>query len=233
MKFKKKGKDSRSGTSRGWEVVFTGFVLILLCFFIMLCSFSTMEQSKISRFVKSFNLAVNIFSGGLKLEKGEIILPESNDIVEAQSELADIFRDVAAVARQFGVLASIDLLIEEQRLVMRLSEAVLFEKGSAEIMPGSLVLLQEIGIVLSKSSLQISIEGHTDDLPIHTKRYPSNWELSTARAVTVLRFFVGQCGVSPAQISAIGFGQYRPLVPNSNKANRAKNRRVEIIVQNG
>jgi len=77
---------------------------------------------------------------------------------------------------------------------------------------------------------QIRIEGHTDDLPIHNSVFPSNWELSSARAISVLRYFI-QKGIEPQRLAAVGYGEYHPLVPNTSPENRARNRRVEIYIQ--
>jgi len=232
MALKRKNSKPDSGDQRlggGWEIVYTGFILILLCFFIMLCSFSTMQQSKVTRFVKSFNLAVSIFSQGAKLESGEIMLPESEDIVSEKSSLANIFRDVITKARQMGLEDSIDIDFTDKALVMRLSNAILFETGSAQILTASMPLLLKVSRVIAASDHSVRIEGHTDDLPIHTLQFPSNWELSTARAVNVLRFLVARGGVSSKKLSAAGFGEFQPLAVNDTPAHQARNRRVEIV----
>lgn len=228
---RKHGTHSSSSIGGGWEVIYTGFVLILLCFFIMLCSFSTMERSKVTRFVRSFNLAVNILTGGLKLEPGDIILPASEDIVDEKDPLAGIFKDVITKARSLGIDSSVDLEMRGKTLVMRLANAILFQTGSAQILPGSIPLLKKVGAIISSTPHAVCIEGHTDNRPIHTRRYPSNWELSTARAVNVLRFLVNRAGVPAGRISAAGFGAYQPLSANDTAADRARNRRVEIVFQ--
>jgi chemotaxis protein MotB len=232
MFLKRRGKKQQSSDHSlggGWEVVYTGFILILLCFFIMLCSFSTMQQSKVTRFVKSFNQAVSIFSGGVKLEKGDIMLPDSADMVDEKSNLADIYRDVITRARRLGLEDSVDIAFTDKNLVMRLANAILFDTGSAQIRPVSMPLLLKIGQVIQAGNHLVRIEGHTDDRPIKTRRFPSNWELSTARAVNVLRFLTDRGGVSPKKLSAAGFGEYQPLTDNETAAHRARNRRVEIV----
>ena len=112
---------------------------------------------------------------------------------------------------------------------MRLSDHALFDVGVAEISPKAVALLKKVGAIIADSPYEVRVEGHTDDVPIKTFRYPSNWELSTARAVNVLRYFVDTCGISSRRISAEGFGEYHPIASNDNAANRAQNRRVEII----
>ena len=223
----KKNQDETSGG--GWEVIFSGFVLILLCFFIMLCSFSSMEESKVMRFVKSFNDAVSILPGGLDFESGEYVLPPSPDIVDRKSKLANIFEDLRKLTGDFGLERDVSLFFSGKGLVMRLSDTLIFNLGAAEILPKSIPLLKKVAFIISKTSYAVCIEGHTDNLPIHTSKFPSNWELSTARAVNVLRYFTEKEKVSMQRLSAVGFGEFQPIIANDKPEHRAKNRRVEIV----
>ena len=234
-KAKRKSQNGEGGgAAGGWEIVYSGFVLILLCFFIMLCSFSAMETSKVTQFVKSFSLAVSVFSGGLNFEKGEIMLPVSLDIVEAESKLANIFEEMKKIIEGYGVDGDMEMMDEMEEIeggfVIRLADRALFDLGSAEIDPESKLMLEKIGAILAKTTYHIRIEGHTDDLPISTVKFPSNWELSTTRAISVLRFFIDKHGIPARRLSAEGFGEYRPIAANDSTENRSKNRRVEIKI---
>ena len=222
-----KSKDSGSGA--GWEIVYSGFILIMLCFFIMLCSFSTMEKAKIMRFVRSFTNAVSFFPSGTSFENGTVVLPESPGMVSARSELAKLFEELEMLSDRFNLQDEIELLFSKEGLLMRLSEHTLFESGVATISPQALPLLEKMGGLIAQTSYLIRIEGHTDDVPIRTAMFPSNWELSTARAVNVLRYFIEHHRIDPLRMSAEGFGEFQPLVANDTPENRAKNRRVEVI----
>lgn len=231
---RKKNRRSRSKESEGssgakWEIVYSGFVLILLCFFIMLSSFSTMEEAKVMQFVKSFVTAVSMMPRGAKFEKGLAVVSDSADMVDTKSELAKIFHTLEELAYEFNLEKEINLVLTREGLVMRMSEHTVFGLGSADIAAEALPLLQKVGAIISKTAYQIRIEGHTDDLPIHTERYPSNWELSTARAVNVLRYFIKNHNVDPQRLAAEGFSEFHPVVANDTAENREKNRRVEII----
>ncbi len=222
-------QDNDGVDSSAWEVVYTGFVLILLCFFIMLCAFSSMQQAKVTRFVKSFSRAVCILPGGLKLESGEDKLPRSPDIVDKESELAHILEDLRKLTGNFGLEENVNLFFSEKGLVMRLSDTFMFDLGGAEILPEAIPLLKKLAFIISKTSYPVRVEGHTDNLPIHTEKFPSNWELSTARAVNVLRYFTEK-GKAPMQrLSAAGFGEFQPIFANDSPEDRAGNRRVEIV----
>ena len=227
---KKGGAEAEQGPeSGGWEIVYSGFAMILLCFFIMLSSFSSIEQTKVMRFVKSFTDSVSIMPGGIKLESGDIVLPASSDIVDRKSVLAQLYQKLKALSENRSRENDISVAYSSEGLVMRLSDHALFDVGVAEISPKAVALLKKVGAIIADSPYEVRVEGHTDDVPIKTFRYPSNWELSTARAVNVLRYFVDTCGISSGRISAEGFGEYHPIAPNDNAANRAQNRRVEII----
>ena len=230
-------KNNRKRTSEGsngggWEIVYSGFVLILLCFFIMLSSFSSMEEAKIMRFVKSFVDAVGILPGGLKFDEGSTVLPGSADMVDSNDQLAKIFSELEALNERLKKEKEITLAYSSKGLVMRLSDRALFEVGVAAISPQAIPLLKRVGEIIARTEFEVRIEGHSDDLPIKTAQFPSNWELSTARAVNVLRYFLETGGISSQRLSAVGFGEFQPMVPNNSMEHRAQNRRVEIIFLN-
>jgi chemotaxis protein MotB len=231
---KKKGKkqNSEGSAGGGWEIVYSGFVLILLCFFIMLSSFSSMEEAKIMRFVKSFIDAVGILPGGLKFDPGSTVLPGSADMVDSDDQLAQIFAELEELSGRLKKENDITLAYSSKGLVMRLTDRALFEVGVAAISPQAFPLLKKVGETISRADFEVRIEGHSDDLPIKTAQFPSNWELSTARAVNVLRYFIETGTISSQRLSAAGFGEFQPLVPNDSIEHRAQNRRVEIIFLN-
>ena len=224
-------KSDHNRPSGGWEIVYTGFVLILLCFFIMLSSFATLEQSKISRFVRSFVDAVSVHSGGVSFKEGKEVMLPATDMVPIRNELAEIFKDLQIFTATYGFDEEVELELGRDGLIMKLGDSALFDVGSASISPFAEPLLQKIGHIIAKGSFWVRIEGHTDDLPIHTSQYPSNWELSTIRAVNVLRYFKTHFDIPSGQLSAAGFGPHQPILPNTSEANRARNRRVEIILK--
>lgn len=181
------------------------------------------------RFVRSFTNAVSFFPGGMRFESGTVVLPESPGMVASRSQLAKLFEDLEMLSDRFNLKDKIELLFSREGLVMRLSEHTLFESGQASISPQALRLLEKIGVIIAQTTYLIRIEGHTDDVPIHTAMFPSNWELSTARAVNVLRYFIKHHRIDSHRLSAEGFGEFQPLVANDTAESRAKNRRVEVI----
>ncbi len=224
------GKKLLKDECGGWEIIYTGFILILLCFFIMLCTFSTMEEDKITRFVQSFVNTLCILEGGVKSEESKVIIPPSADIVSIDSEVGRILQSLKTYSRDLGLERDVSFSNEEKGLVMRLSDNVLFNLGKAELSSGGSSLLKKVALLFKKTSHYVLIEGHTDNLPIHSKMFPSNWELSTARAVNVLRYFLEEGELTSERLSAVGYGEFRPVSPNDNPENRAINRRVELVL---
>ncbi len=227
-----KSRPARGGrpTRGGWEIIYTGFVLILLSFFIMLCSFSSLDQAKITPFVKSFSKAVNILTGGVKMDPGEVVINTPEDIVDVDDDLANVFNDVKELVESQGLKDKIHVMLSHRGLVIKLSNAAVFEVGKAYILARGSPMLDKIGSIIAPLPHVVRIEGHTDNVPIRTEKFPSNWELSTARAVSVLRYFMEERGVPAERLIAVGFGEYHPRLPNDTPENRVANRRVEIIV---
>lgn len=213
----------------GWQIIYSGFVLILLCFFIMLSSFATMERTKVLQFVESFVSSMSVLPGGAKLSTGEKVLPESGDVVQADSELAKIFEEIQQWMEDKNLTRHLALQMTSEGLVLRFSDSLVFAVGSANLRPSAKAVLEDIAVIVRRSRFDVRIEGHTDNLPIQNRRFPSNWELSTARAVNVLRFFAEEQQISSDRLTAVGFGEFNPLEPNDTVDQRAMNRRVEII----
>ena len=222
-------KRSGGASGPGWEVIYTGFILIMLCFFIMLCSFSKIEKSKVEHFVASFTRAVSVLPGGVKVRPGDQARHSFPDIAYEQGEMALIFQELQRSLGELGLSDDLSFTSLRNGLVVRLADKALFDLGVAEISEAAFPILDKIGAIISKGSYFVEIRGHTDDLPIHTERFPSNWELSTARAVNVLRHFLENKGISAERLSAAGFGEFQPIFANDNEELRAKNRRVEFI----
>ncbi|TRZ96482.1 hypothetical protein D4R78_00620 [bacterium] len=126
----------------------------------------------------------------------------------------------------------VKLQMMEKGLVITVLGDVLFDSGKAKIRPGAYEILNKLAVVLKENvpDLSVGIEGHTDNLAIKVSGWKSNWELSTARALSVLHYLVDKEGISPDRLSAIGYGEYRPVASNDTKESRQLNRRVEIVI---
>lgn len=149
----------------------------------------------------------------------------------ATQQLQQVADKISADAAAEGLAAAIRFKMEARGLVVSIvSEGVLFDAGSDELRPAGKVVLDGVSASLVDIPNQLSIEGHTDDRPISTSRFPSNWELSTARATTVLRYLVDRHGIPSNRVGAVGYADQRPAATNSTDAGRARNRRVDVVV---
>lgn len=135
-----------------------------------------------------------------------------------------------AFAKDNNIQSSLATSIEERGLVVSIQDTLLFDSGSAVITPKAHQILDKISTVLATAPNFIRVEGHTDNLPIHTQQFPSNWELSVLRATNVVQIMATEGGIAPDRLSATGYGEYRPVAPNTTDASRAKNRRVDLII---
>ena len=125
---------------------------------------------------------------------------------------------------------NIDIIREPRGLLIRLNDTVLFDKGSDIIKDKALNILDKIAVALKNEPNSIRIEGHTDNFPIKTNKFPSNWELSTARATNIIKYLVDKHKFTPNNLSAVGYGEYMPISDNKKETGRIENRRVDIIV---
>jgi chemotaxis protein MotB len=223
----KQNRDTDAKTG-GWQVIYTGFILIMLCFFIMLTSFTSLQQSKVTRFVRAFSTAMSILNGGLSLEKGKTMFEAESLILDKEEQLARLFEAVSMYSEDLNIDRT-QLQISERGVVMTLADTLLFDSGKAELASGARSLLHQVAQLIHKIDVPVEIEGHTDNVPIATAAFPSNWELSTARAVNVLRFLLDQMDVNASQLSAVGMSEYQPVASNASPTGRARNRRVVFV----
>lgn len=139
---------------------------------------------------------------------------------------------IQQVIARTNSLRSLEMRREGQSVVISMPEAGAFPAGRAELTPAAQRVITDLAAIIRSSDRPVRVEGHTDDLPIHTAAYASNWELSTARATEVLRFLVERGNVPASRMSAAGYGEFHPLAPNTSESARAKNRRVDLIILN-
>lgn len=205
----------------------------ILIFFVLLFSFSNVDRDKFTAAMLSLQGSLGIIDGGMTLQEGDLM--EQGEIgeimisVQEQREFELLHERVEEIISEDD-LNGIQVNLDERGLVIRFVEGVLFDSGKADIKNEARAILDKIAPLLIDTHRHIRIEGHTDNLPINTREFPSNWELSTARAVNVVKSFIEKHNFSPYILSAAGYGEYRPIAPNDSDKNRALNRRVDIII---
>ncbi len=214
-----------------WITTYSDLVTLLMTFFILLFSMSIMNQARFQAIMSSVQGAFGILDGSPSTildSEGSSLDP---DLVAQElarlDKLADVFRSELS---EDGLSEKVSLVIEERGLVFRFADSVLFDLGSADLRPEAGNVLTKVGSLLSTIPNSIRVEGHTDNWPISTDRFPSNWELSTGRATSVVRFLLSVSGLNGDKLQAGGYAEHHPIDTNETSLGRQRNRRVDIIV---
>jgi chemotaxis protein MotB len=147
-----------------------------------------------------------------------------------QRDYANITAELTAFASAAGMLGEISVNTTTEGIMISLSNALLFESGNADLRPEAAESLHKITEILQTTDHSVRIEGHTDNIPTNNPLYPTNWELSVARAVAIVRYLIEKEGVSPERLAAGGYAEFKPKVPNDSRASRAINRRADIVI---
>jgi chemotaxis protein MotB len=217
-----------------WVVTFGDLMSLLMCFFVLLLSFSEMDRNKYRIVSGSMKNAFGIqrkkpiFDSpkGQKMISREfdqaIVLVKIQDVIDPiQQELQEEFQEFQT---------SVEIEVDEEEVTIRMMGEATFDIGRAALRKEFVPLLLKIGEVLAKTKGEIIIAGHTDNVPLMGGRFRSNLGLSMARAGSVAEYLLKSTSIDPKKLSTMGFGEYRPLASNDTVEGRRKNRRVEIIV---
>ena len=234
-----KKKESSGGGSPGWMTTFSDLMSLLLTFFILLYSMSTVDVEKfrqISISLQSVLMGIDapdIIDGGSSNEPIPIDEElEMNDYVDSliPEEIRQMYAKVNEYIKQEELDAEVVVSMTTKGVFVDIKAAILFESGSSELKESGHIILTKLEGLIKDFDNDIVIEGHTDNVPTNSLVHPTNWELSTARAVTVVRHLSEIEKIDPTRLAAIGYGEYRPKAPNDSALNRAANRRVNILI---
>lgn len=217
-----------------WLVSYADFITLLFAFFATMYAISSVDAQKLTKVAQGLKVAFDDSPRGRSIAAGAGMLPERGShlapVVEASENLRQIvMRDLAPELAAHRI----DLILDRRGLVLSIPEAGLFGLGSDEISAAAQDLIARVAATLAALPNQIRVEGHTDDLPIHTARFRSNWDLSTSRATRMIAFLIERGGVAANRLSAAGYGEFRPRVENRSAEDRARNRRVDLVILNG
>jgi len=229
---RRRRREKSSGHER-WLVTYADMITLLLIFFIVMYTMSRIDANKFQSLASSLSRAMG--AGGMVMESpGPSFVPgaslSSADELEEKQRFESIREELEALIQERGLAAEIRVSTEQRGIVISFQEQVLFPSGSAELTSQARRLIDEVAPVLRESGNHLRIEGHTDNLPIHTEKFPSNWELSAARATSVLQELLRTADISPDLLCAVAYGEYRPRVLNDTPENRQLNRRVDIVI---
>ena len=242
-----------------WLVSYADFITLLFAFFVVMYSISSINEGKYRVLSDSISSAFSGQAATIKpIKMGDPIktpiksvinqpapdslappspratmqspdgLPDMGD-AQQERELNSVADEVDAGLKELIDQNIISVNRDKDWVEVEINTSILFTSGSAGLQPGALPVMRTLAKILGEKKYNIQVEGFTDNVPIQTDVFPSNWELSAARAASVVRVFAGE-GVSPQRLAAIGFGEHRPLSDNSTEASRKKNRRVRVVI---
>ncbi len=219
-----------------WLLTYADMITLLTAFFIMMYSMSVLNLNKFKQ------VAISVRSGfggdlegaGVFKDGGVVTMDNPNKIPNPGEPLSMVMKQLDQYIKKHRLQDRVTTRMEKRGLVVSLSsDELLFDLGRAEIRPEAKQVLDKMANVLRAIHNDVLVEGHTCDLPIATFLYPSNWELSTARATEVVRYMIETKGLDPKRIGAAGYADARPYLPNTSEKNRRYNRRVDIVVLSG
>lgn len=225
-----------------WLVSYADFITLLFAFFVVMYSISSVNEEKYKTFGNSLSVAFAkqpiIASTGVVANQQDQALKALVDmrtvrLGEQQRKVQEHMKNLTSGLSQ--VLATlikqrtVNINQTKRGVVIDISASTLFRTGEATLQPGMSDVLRQVATVLGKEELPIEVEGHSDDIPIATTQFPSNWELSSARASSVVRMLIDN-GVPAKRLAVVGLASNQPLVPNDSPENRARNRRVTITI---
>ncbi len=228
-------EDEGTGDGAAWMATFADMMTLLLTFFVLLISFANMDVTKFQMMLGSVKDAMGVqyqHPGTIPaVSTTPVQLSETEgsaklDILQANMSILNAMRQSIEDANLDGL---VEAELGEQGVIVRVKGQVLFDLGDAELRPEGLSLLETIAGLSREFDTNLMIEGHTDGLPISTSHYPSNWELSTARAISAMRYFVRADLMSPERLGVAGYADVRPVAANDTPENRARNRRIEFV----
>ena len=211
-----------------WLLTYADMITLLMVFFIMMYTISTVNADKFRALAENLGMVLTGSPPAGIIEEGtNSTVPELTGEAKHLADLQQALNEFIA-REELGEQITVNL--EERGLVVRFQTTVLFARGSADLTPEARRIIDRVGDRLNDLPNYIRVEGHTCDLPINTPQYPSNWELSTARATNALQELISSCNISPGRLSEIGYGEYRARVPNINESSRQMNRRIDIVI---
>jgi chemotaxis protein MotB len=223
-----KPADSNPIEGQRWLTTFNDLITLLMVFFVLLFAMGSMDAKRFKHFQNALQSAMGVLNAGRHAPEG-IIVKEPLSPAEGVDSSAEApgaeNKNDSSIDTQ-----GLEAVYTPEGIHLTLDDRLLFSSGSARLTAGGEALLDKVGRIIKPLKRSIRVEGHTDNRPIETTVFPSNWELSTARAICVVKYLIQAAGIAPQYLAAAGYGDSKPRAPNDTEGNMSRNRRVEIIL---
>ncbi len=243
----KRHKEEEHENDERWLVSYADFITLLMVFFVVMYSLSRADAAKFEQVSESLRTAFgNPKTSPIRFqnigERARKKAQESADKAKDKAaqdnkrrktriqEVEEKLKEMVKANKDLDKLITIQGNAAGTELTVRLADSLLFQAGRAELTAESLDLIGRIAGILTSLGAPVNISGHTDSIPISNDEFSSNWELSTARSTSVIKYLVDNLGIPPAILSASGYAEHHPIAANDTPENRAKNRRVEFVI---
>lgn len=232
---RKSPEEAKKENHERWIVSYADMITLLLAAFVVLYAMSNPDVTKLERVRHSIEEAFSpnvlrgafgaspIFEGGAGGVVPTLSEVRSRDLVKVSDQLGE-------AARRLGAVSGIQIRSDAESITVSLADNLLFDSGSAELRPGARAVLAAVATVLRELPNRLRIEGHTDNVPVNNPEYPTNWELSAARATAVARYLIEEEGIPPDRLYVAGYADTRPIADNATPEGRALNRRADIVI---
>ncbi len=239
----RKKKHAEHVNHERWLVSYADFITLLFAFFVVMFAASSSDQKKAGQVAQAVQTAFKelaVFDPASKAVplngEGSAISPIFNQVqimdavAKAKAEMDGVKSQLEDTLKEEIQSDLVHVTEDARGVTVSLAEAGFFDSGSAAVKAAGLPILARISEKLLQVTQNLRVEGHTDNTPIHTAMFPSNWELSTARATNVLQYLINNAQLPPQRLSAVGYGEYRPTASNDTLQGRAANRRVDLVI---
>ena len=237
-----KRREEKESNGDRWLLTYSDLITLLMIFFVIMYASSTVNANKYKQLSQSLNAAFDGGSGNhIAGDKSNSNGTTSNNLPIVEKPTAEskalednkmeaVKQNVDNYLKKNSLSSSVSTKIDERGLAVSLNSTLLFDVGKANVISASTKKLISIGKILNSVNNYIRIEGHTDSTPISNNEFSSNWQLSAIRATNVTELLISQSGINPKRISAVAYGENRPIANNNTQLEKAKNRTVDIII---
>lgn len=247
------GEGEGGGGMERWLLSYADFITLLMVFFVVMYAMSKVDVEKYSAMATSLSLVMKGQTASIMEAPGPSLVEGISGqkkeqtpgaATAKQAELQEVKKQIEAFIKTEELQTSnkdtgqtstklsdyINIIEQERGLVISFKDNLLFASGSDELTLEAKLVIRQVGLAMANIPNYIRVEGHTDNRPIRTGKFPSNWELSVLRASNVVHILQNDAGIAPSRLSIIGYGEYRALVPNEDSMSQAMNRRVDIVI---